>query len=146
MAYLKPPWFTVKVFNKVAMATGVSGTEPLTLTARASGQPQKIPVISVDVDGTRYLVSTRGESQWVKNLRANTAVSITTKAGTSDLNDMPSLTLKPATASTVTSTIPATLSRGTSAWFTWALMIIALRSAMVSTSVPLLKPPDPDTA
>ena len=84
MAYLKPPWFTVKVFNKVAMATGVSGTETLTLTARASGQPQKIPVISVDVDGTRYLVSTRGESQWVKNLRANTAVSITTKAGTTN--------------------------------------------------------------
>jgi deazaflavin-dependent oxidoreductase (nitroreductase family) len=81
MAYLKPPWFTVKVFNKVAMATGVSGTETLTLTARASGQPQKIPVISVDVDGTRYLVSTRGESQWVKNLRANPAVSLTTKTG-----------------------------------------------------------------
>jgi deazaflavin-dependent oxidoreductase (nitroreductase family) len=82
MAYLKPPWFTVKVFNKLAMATGVSGTETLTLTARASGQPQKIPVISVDVDGTRYLVSTRGESQWVKNLRANPAVILTTKAGT----------------------------------------------------------------
>ena len=81
MAYLKPPWFTVKVFNKVAMATGVSGTETLTLTARATGQPQKIPVISVDIDGTRYLVSTRGESQWVKNLRANPAVSLTTKAG-----------------------------------------------------------------
>jgi deazaflavin-dependent oxidoreductase (nitroreductase family) len=79
MAYLKPPWFTVKVFNKLAMATGVSGTETLTLTARASGQQQKIPVMSVDVDGTRYLVSTRGESQWVKNLRANPAVSLTTK-------------------------------------------------------------------
>lgn len=80
MSYLKPSWFTVKVFNKVAMATGVSGTETLTLTAR-SGQQQKIPVISVDVDGTRYLVSTRGESQWVKNLRANPAVTLTTKQG-----------------------------------------------------------------
>ena len=81
MAYLKPPWFTAKVFNKLAMATGVAGTETLTLTARSSGQPQKIPVISVDVDGVRYLVSTRGESQWVKNLRANPAVSLTTKSG-----------------------------------------------------------------
>ena len=84
MAYLKPPWFTVKVFNKLAMATGVAGTETLTLTARASGQSQKIPVISVDVDGTRYLVSTRGESQWVRNLRASPAVSLTTKAGTTN--------------------------------------------------------------
>jgi deazaflavin-dependent oxidoreductase (nitroreductase family) len=82
MAYLKPPWFTARVFNKIAMATGIAGTETLTLTARASGQPQKIPVISVDVDGTRYLVSTRGESQWVKNLRANPTVTLTTKAGT----------------------------------------------------------------
>ena len=81
MAYLKPPWFTAKVFNKIAMATGVSGTEKLTLTARATGTQQEIPVITVDVDGTRYLVSTRGESQWVKNVRANPAVSITTKAG-----------------------------------------------------------------
>ena len=81
MAYLKPPWFTAKVFNKIAMATGVSGTETLTVTARTSGQEQKIPVITVEVDGTRYLVSTRGESQWVKNVRANPAVSLDTKAG-----------------------------------------------------------------
>jgi deazaflavin-dependent oxidoreductase (nitroreductase family) len=81
MAYLKPPWFTVKVFNKIAMATGISGTETLTLTAR-SGKEQQIPVISVDVDGVRYLVSTRGESQWVKNLRANPAVALTTRSGT----------------------------------------------------------------
>jgi deazaflavin-dependent oxidoreductase (nitroreductase family) len=81
MAYLKPPWFTAKVFNKIAMATGVSGTERLTLTARASGAQQEIPVITVDVDGTRYLVSTRGESQWVRNVRANPTVTLTTKVG-----------------------------------------------------------------
>ena len=76
MAYLKPPWFTVKVFNKIAMATGISGTETLTLTARDSGGQQQIPVISVDVDGIRYLVSTRGESQWVKNVRSNPVVTL----------------------------------------------------------------------
>ena len=81
MAYLKPPWFTVKVFNKIAMATSVSGTETLTVTARSSGQQQKIPVITVEVDGVRYLVSTRGESQWVKNVRANPVVILDTKAG-----------------------------------------------------------------
>lgn len=81
MAYLKPPWFTVKVFNKIAMATGMSGTESLTVTTRTSATRQTIPVITVEVDGTRYLVSTRGESQWVKNIRANPAVTLTTKSG-----------------------------------------------------------------
>ncbi len=82
MAYLKPTWFTARVFNKIAMATGISGSERLTLTARSSGRPQEIPVITVDVDGTRYLVSTRGESQWVRNVRANPTVTLATKMGT----------------------------------------------------------------
>jgi hypothetical protein len=57
MAYLKPQWFTAKVFNKIAMATGLSGTETLTVTRRGSKEPQKIPVVTVDVDGVKYLVS-----------------------------------------------------------------------------------------
>ena len=56
------------------------------------------------------------------------------------------VTRKPGTASTVTSTTSSGLSRGTSAWLTCALMIIEFRSAIVSTSVPLLNPPEPDTA
>lgn len=71
MAYLKPPWFTRAVFNKIAMATGMSNTEKLTVTQRSSKQPQEVPVIPVEVDGTKYVVSTRGESDWVKNLRAD---------------------------------------------------------------------------
>ncbi len=70
MAYLKPPWFTAKVFNRIAMATGISNSETLTVTKRGSKEPQHIPVVTVDIGGTRYLVSTRGESQWVKNARA----------------------------------------------------------------------------
>jgi deazaflavin-dependent oxidoreductase (nitroreductase family) len=76
MAYLKPPWFTRAVFNKIAMATGISNTEKLTVMRRRSKQPQEIPVITVDVDGTKYLVSTRGESEWVKNVRADPNVTI----------------------------------------------------------------------
>ena len=81
MAYLKPPWFTVKIFNRIAMATGISGSETLTLTRRATGDKQQIPVLTVTVDGTRYLVSTRGESQWVRNVRANPDVTLATRAG-----------------------------------------------------------------
>ncbi len=76
MAYLKPPWFTRTVFNKIAMSTGMSNTETLTVTTRKSRQRQQIPVIPVEVGGTKYLVSTRGESEWVKNLRVNPNASI----------------------------------------------------------------------
>ena len=79
MAYLKPPWFTARIFNRIAMATGMSGSETLTITRRSSGTTQQIPVITIVVDGTRYLVSTRGESQWVKNVRANPTVTLTTR-------------------------------------------------------------------
>ncbi|MFN8087974.1 MAG: nitroreductase/quinone reductase family protein [Mycobacterium sp.] len=86
MAYLKPPWFVTNVFNKIAMATGISGSEALTLIGRGSGVEQQIPVISVDVDlgdgMAKYLVSTRGESQWVKNLRANPVVTLKTRTVT----------------------------------------------------------------
>jgi hypothetical protein len=81
MAYLKPAWFTAKVFNRIAMATGISNTETLTVTKRGSKEQQQIPVVTVSLDGTRYLVSTRGESQWVKNVRANPTVTLTTKTG-----------------------------------------------------------------
>lgn len=70
MAYLKPPWFTAKIFNRIAMATGIGGSQTLTVTKRVSRQPQKIPVVVSEVDGVKYLVSTRGETEWVKNVRA----------------------------------------------------------------------------
>jgi deazaflavin-dependent oxidoreductase (nitroreductase family) len=79
--YLKPPWFTAKIFNPIAMATGIADAETLTVTKRGSKEPQKIPVLTVDVDGTKYLVSTRGESQWVKNVRAHPDITISNKSG-----------------------------------------------------------------
>src|SRR3954464_4926412 len=69
MAYLKPNAFTRKVFNPVAMRLGMSGSETLVVPRRRSGAPQRIPVIPVEHDGARYIVSTRGESDWVRNLR-----------------------------------------------------------------------------
>jgi F420H(2)-dependent quinone reductase len=76
MAYLKPPWFTAKIFNRIAMATGVGGSETLTVTKRISKQPQQIPVVVPEVDGVKYLVSTRGETEWVKNVRADPNVKV----------------------------------------------------------------------
>src|SRR6201993_1861179 len=64
------------------MATGIADTETLTVAKRGSKEPQKIPVLTVDVGGTKYLVSTRGESQWVKDIRANPDITISNKSGT----------------------------------------------------------------
>jgi hypothetical protein len=76
MAYLKPPWFTAKVFNRIAMATGIGGSETLTVTKRVSKQPQQTPVVVPEVDGVKYLVSTRGETEWVKNVRADPTIRL----------------------------------------------------------------------
>ncbi|MBA2698035.1 MAG: nitroreductase family deazaflavin-dependent oxidoreductase [Nocardioidaceae bacterium] len=81
MAYLKPRFFAAKVFNPLAMKTGIGGTETLTVVGRATGQPQRIPVIPLDHEGARYLVSTRGESQWVLNVRAHPTVTVAAKGG-----------------------------------------------------------------
>ena len=82
MTYLNQPWFNRKIINTIAMATGAVHSETLTVIGRASKQPQKIPVTPVDVDGVKYLVSTRGESQWVKNVRNDPNVTLTTKSTT----------------------------------------------------------------
>jgi deazaflavin-dependent oxidoreductase (nitroreductase family) len=79
MAYLKPTWL-VKKFSSIMAGTNIA--ERLTVTGRVSGDPRQVAVTSVDVNGVKYLVSTRGESQWVRNVRANPNVTLTVK-GTS---------------------------------------------------------------
>ncbi|HLM65824.1 MAG TPA: nitroreductase/quinone reductase family protein [Acidimicrobiales bacterium] len=73
--YRQPGWFTRNVFNRaVSMLTrrGVSvlGSRVLEVRGRTSGQPRRTPVNQLTVDGTDYLVSPRGETQWVRNVRA----------------------------------------------------------------------------
>jgi hypothetical protein len=70
MAYRKPNAFTRRVFNPLAMKFGISGTETLSVPGRRTGQTQRVPVIPIELGGARYLVSPRGETDWVKNLRA----------------------------------------------------------------------------
>jgi deazaflavin-dependent oxidoreductase (nitroreductase family) len=70
MAYRKPPAFAAKVFNPVAMRFPISGTSTLSVPGRRTGKPVRVPVIPIEHDGKRYLVSPRGEAHWVRNLRA----------------------------------------------------------------------------
>lgn len=70
VAYVKPPFFVRRVFNPIAMKFGISGTKALAVRGRRSGAVHRVPVIPVDHDGARYLVSPRGETDGVRNLRA----------------------------------------------------------------------------
>lgn len=74
MAYLKPPWFTRRIFNPAAMVFGIGQT--LTVTRRRTGRPHQIPVIVPELGGVKYLVSTRGEADWVRNVRVNPQVKV----------------------------------------------------------------------
>ena len=73
--YRQPGWFTRNVFNRfVAFLTrhGVSilGSRVLAVRGRTSGEWRTTPVNLLEFDGHRYLVSPRGNGQWVRNLRA----------------------------------------------------------------------------
>ena len=73
--YQKPGWFTRNVFNRaVALATrlglSVWGSRILRVKGRKTGEWRSTPVNLLTIDHTRYLVSPRGETQWVKNMRA----------------------------------------------------------------------------
>ena len=76
MAYLKPPAFTAKVFNPIAAKLGLSGSAELVVAGRRTGAPRSVPVIPVEVADALYLVSTRGEAEWVRNLRASGACEL----------------------------------------------------------------------
>lgn len=71
----RPGWFTKNIFNRTLrgfMGLGLSvwGSRVLEVRGRSSGEPRRTPVNLLSVDGTRYLVAPRGETQWVRNLRA----------------------------------------------------------------------------
>ncbi|GHF57505.1 nitroreductase family deazaflavin-dependent oxidoreductase [Streptomyces thermodiastaticus] len=48
----------------------LAGSAELTVRGRVSGTPQRLPVNPHTHEGARYLVSARGHSQWVRNMRA----------------------------------------------------------------------------
>jgi deazaflavin-dependent oxidoreductase (nitroreductase family) len=73
--YRRPGWFTRNVFNRaVAGLTragiGVWGSRVLEVRGRRSGEPRRTPVNLLRHEGREYLVSPRGEGQWVRNVRS----------------------------------------------------------------------------
>jgi deazaflavin-dependent oxidoreductase (nitroreductase family) len=74
--YQRPGWLTTNVFNRAVAALtraglSVAGSRVLEVRGRTSGAPRRTPVNLLTFDGKRYLVSPRGQTQWVRNLRAS---------------------------------------------------------------------------
>ena len=74
--FRRPGWFTKNVFNPLVAGltrSGVSvyGSRVLEVRGRKSGEPRRTPVNPVQLDDARYLVAPRGNTQWVRNLRAS---------------------------------------------------------------------------
>jgi deazaflavin-dependent oxidoreductase (nitroreductase family) len=66
---------TKNVFNRMVagltrMGMSVAGSRILEVRGRTTGEPRRTPVNPLTLDGTRYLVAPRGNTQWVRNLRA----------------------------------------------------------------------------
>jgi deazaflavin-dependent oxidoreductase (nitroreductase family) len=71
----RPGWFTRRIFNPIValftrLGLSLLGSRVLEVRGRSSGAPRRTPVNLLVLDGERYLVAPRGETQWVRNLRA----------------------------------------------------------------------------
>lgn len=73
--YEKPDWVTKHIANPIItfmtnIGVSLRGSRILAVRGRKSGQIRATPVNPLEVGGARYLVAPRGETDWVRNLRA----------------------------------------------------------------------------
>jgi deazaflavin-dependent oxidoreductase (nitroreductase family) len=74
--YQRPGWFTTNVFNRIVavftrFGLSVYGSRVLEVKGRTSGEWRQTPVNLMRYQDGEYLVAPRGQTQWVKNLRAS---------------------------------------------------------------------------
>lgn len=73
--YRRPDWFTRHLLNpflRLLMRLGISvlGSRVLEHRGRRSGAAYRTPVNLLRLDSKEYLVAARGETEWVRNVRA----------------------------------------------------------------------------
>jgi deazaflavin-dependent oxidoreductase (nitroreductase family) len=66
---------TKNVFNRMVagltrLGVSLAGSRILEVRGRTTGEPRRTPVNPLTLDEARYLVAPRGNTQWVRNLRA----------------------------------------------------------------------------
>ena len=72
--YQRPDWFTRNVFNRLVggltrLGVSVWGSRVLEHRGRTTGELHRTPVNLLTYEGAQFLVSPRGETQWVRNVR-----------------------------------------------------------------------------
>ena len=78
--YVRPGVFLGKILNPIAVALGRKTV--LLVRGRKSGKLLKVPMDPpFEWNGTRYLVSPRGETHWARNLRAAGGADLRTRRG-----------------------------------------------------------------
>jgi len=74
-SYNQPDWFTAHVVNPLLkglhrLGISVQGSQTLAVRGRKSGEMRTNPVNPFELDGKTYLLAPRGNTQWVRNVRA----------------------------------------------------------------------------
>ncbi len=74
--FQQPGWFTKNIFNGLVagltrLGVSIAGSRVLEVQGRKSGEWRQTPVNPLELDGNRYLVSPRGNTQWVRNMRVS---------------------------------------------------------------------------
>ena len=74
-SYKQPDWFTAHVVNPLLkglhkLGISVQGSQTLAVRGRKSGEMRTNPVNPFELDGKTYLLAPRGNTQWVRNMRA----------------------------------------------------------------------------
>ena len=74
MRYIKATkadtYFNRAVRGLTKLGISLYGSRVLSVRGRKTGQWRSTPVNPLNLDGTRYLVAPRGNTEWVRNLRA----------------------------------------------------------------------------
>jgi len=84
--YLRPGRMTNRVLNPamawlVRRGVGLKGAAVLEVRGRTSGEPRTTPVNPLPLDGERYLLAPRGETEWVRNIRVAGRAALVTRRG-----------------------------------------------------------------
>ena len=64
---------------------GPKKTVAIEVRGRTSGLARKVPVTLVELDGKQYLVAPRGETEWVRNVRADQGLATFHRGGSENV-------------------------------------------------------------
>jgi deazaflavin-dependent oxidoreductase (nitroreductase family) len=68
--YLRPPWPARAIGGRAARLFRPAVVRSLTIPGRVTGCGRTVPVAVLDHDGSQYLISAYGDTEWSRNLRA----------------------------------------------------------------------------